>query len=369
MYIHELPAWPAFEWSREQLVEPLAAVRHQQGRLFGHMEGLGFALRQEAILGTLTADILKTSEIEGERLNLEQVRSSVARKLGIPHAAVKPADRHVEGIVEMMLDATGHYGQALTAERLYSWHAALFPTGRSGLLRIKVGQWRDDTNAPMKVVSGPVGRERTHFEAPPAKRVNREMKKFLRWFNAKPDTDPVLKAALAHLWFVTIHPFEDGNGRIARAVADMALARSEESPQRFYSMSSQLQAERADYYRLLETTQKGSLDVTPWMLWFLGCLGRSIEASRTALHGVMEKARFWEALGEFPWNERQRLVLNLLLEGFDGKLTTSKYAKLAKCSQDTALRDILPLVGRGVLEHGPGGGRSTGYSIASRFIG
>jgi Fic family protein len=363
MYIHELKDWPRFIWNREQLGDPLAAVRHRQGRLIGHMEALGFNLRQEAVLQTLTSDVLKSSEIEGEKLDVEQVRSSIARRLGMDIGALKPADRNVEGIVEMMLDATRQYDQPLTAERLFSWHASLFPIGRSGMAKIRAGAWRDDSTGPMEVVSGPIGKERVHFQAPPAKRLDGEMQSFLDWFNANADIDPVLKGGLAHLWFVTIHPFDDGNGRIARAIADMALARSEESPQRFYSMSSQIRQERTAYYGILEETQKGILDITSWMEWFLGCLGRAIDGAQTTLGAVLAKARFWDAIAGIAINDRQRLVLNRLLDGFEGKLTTSKYAKLAKCSQDTALRDILPLVERGILVRNPEGGRSTSYAL------
>jgi Fic family protein len=364
-YIHELPNWPRFDWSRERLAEPLAAVRHRQGRLIGHMQALGFQLRQEAVLQTLTADVLKSSEIEGEQLDAEQVRSSIARRLGIDIGALKPADRHVEGVVEMMLDATRHYDQPLTGEKLFAWHAGLFPTGRSGLAKIRVGTWRNDRTGPMQVVSGPAGKEHVHFQAPAAKRLGREMRAFLKWFNASADIDPVLKAGLAHLWFVTIHPLDDGNGRMARAIADMVLARSENSPQRFYSMSAQIRQERAAYYGMLEQTQRGTLDVTPWMSWFLGCLGRAIDGAQTTLGAILAKARFWESIQGVSLNERQRLVLNRLLDGFEGKLTTSKYARLAKCSQDTALRDILPLVERGILVRNPEGGRSTSYALAT----
>ena len=364
MYIHQLPGWPRFNWSRERLAEPLAAVRHRQGRLIGRMDALGFNLRQEAALETLSADVLKSSEIEGEKLNADQVRSSIARRLGMDIGALTPADRQVEGIVEMTLDATRNYEKPLTAERLFEWHASLFPTGRSGMNKIKTGAWRDDRTGPMEVVSGPIGKERVHFVAPAAARLDREMKAFLEWFNANADSDPVLKAGLAHLWFVTIHPFDDGNGRIARGIADMALARSENSPQRFYSMSAQIRRERDAYYGILEQTQKGTLDVTPWMEWFLGCLGGAIDAAQTTLSAVLAKALVWEAIAGVAINERQRLVLNRLIDGFEGKLTTSKYAKLAKCSQDTALRDILPLVERGILVRNPGGGRGTSYALA-----
>ena len=365
MYIHELPEWPRFKWDRERLTDPLADVRHRQGRLIGHMEALGFPLREEAVLRTLTADVLKSSEIEGEKLDAEQVRSSIARRLGMDIGALKPADQNVEGIVEMMLDATRHYDQPLTSERLFSWHAALFPTGRSGMRKIRVGTWRDDSTGPMTVVSGPIGKERIHFEAPKAVQLDREMQVFLDWFSASADIDPVLKAGLAHFWLVTIHPFDDGNGRIARAIADMVLARSENGPQRFYSMSTQIRTERAAYYDILERTQKGTTDITPWVEWFLGCLGRAIDGAQTTLSAVLAKARFWERIQGVPLNERQCLVLNRLLDGFEGKLTTSKYAKLVKCSQDTALRDILPLVERGILVRNPAGGRSTSYALAT----
>lgn len=364
MYIHELEDWPRFHWNREQLAEGLASVRHRQGRLIGHMEALGFKLRQEAVLQTLTADVLKSSEIEGERLDPEQVRSSVARRLGMDIGALKPADRHVEGVVEMTLDATRRYDQPLTAERLFAWHASLFPTGRSGMTRIRTGVWRDDSTGPMQVVSGPIGKERVHFEAPRADRLGAEVRAFLDWFEGEPGIDPVLKAGLAHVWFVTIHPFDDGNGRVARAITDMALARSENSSQRFYSMSAQIGLERKDYYDILEKTQKGTMDITPWMDWFLDCLGRAIDGARTALGAVLAKARFWERIQGVPLNDRQRLVVNRLLDGFEGKLTTSKYAKLTKCSQDTALRDILPLVERGILVRNREGGRSTSYALA-----
>jgi len=363
-YIHNLTDWPQFHWNPERLAEQLAAVRHEQGRLFGRMESLGFKFRQEAVLRTLTEDVLKSSEIEGEKLDAEQVRSSVARRLGIDIGGLKPADRNVEGVVEMVLDATSHYEEPLTAERLFAWHASLFPTGRSGMKRIRVGAWRDDSSGPMQVVSGPVGREHIHFEAPLGERLDAEMRKFIDWFNGSNESDWVVKAGLAHLWFVTLHPFEDGNGRIARAIADLGLARSEQSAQRFYSMSAQIRQERTAYYDILERTQKATMDVTPWMEWFLGCLSRAIEGAQATLGSVVAKARVWESIGDVSLNERQRLVLNRLLDGFEGKLTTVKYGKLAKCSHDTALRDILFLVEHGVLVRNPGGGRSTSYALA-----
>jgi Fic family protein len=364
MYIHELQDWPRFYWNWEHAAEHLASVRHWQGRLIGHMEALGFDLRQEAVLETLTTDVLKSSEIEGEKLDAEQVRSSIARRLGMDIGALKAADRDVEGVVEMMLDATRHYDQPLTSERLSAWHASLFPTGRSGMTKIGAGAWRDDSTGPMQVVSGAIGKEHVHFEAPKADRLDAEMRRFLDWFETDSGIDPVLKAGMAHLWFVTIHPFDDGNGRIARAIADLALARSENSPQRFYSVSAQIRQERQAYYDILEETQKGTMDITPWMDWFLGCLGRAIGGAQFTLSAVLAKARFRERVQGVALNNRQRLVLNRLLDGFEGKLTTSKYAKLAKCSQDTALRDILPLVERGILVRNPEGGRSTSYALA-----
>ena len=364
MYIHEQPDWPRLHWNDEALAYLLAGVRHRQGRLIGRMEALGFDLQREAVLGTLVEDVVKSSDIEGEKLDAGQVRSSVARRLGMDAGGMGRADRDVEGVVEMMLDATRRYDERLTAERLFDWHASLFPTGRSGMRRITVGALRRSGSDPMQVVSGPAGRERVHFDAPPAAGLDAEMETFLDWFEAATEADPVLKAGLAHLRFVTIHPFDDGNGRIARAVADMALARSEGSSQRFYSMSSQIRAERNAYYEVLERTQRGSTDVTEWMDWFLACLGRSIDSAGTALAGVLAKARFRERAAGLSLNDRQRLVLNRLLDGFDGKLTTSKWAKLAKCSQDTALRDIAFLVDHGVLVRNPGGGRSTSYGLA-----
>ena len=363
VYIHQEPTWPRFQWRREKLAEQLAVVHREQGRLLGRMEALGFKLRQEAVLQTLTEDVLKSSEIEGERLDAGEVRSSIARRLGMDIGGLKPVDRNVEGVVEMMLDATRHYEKPLTVERLLAWYASLFPTGRSGMSPIRVGAWRDDSSGGMQVVSGPVGREHVHFQAPAPSRLDPEMKSFLDGFNGNEENDWVVKAGIAHLWFVTIHPFDDGNGRIARAITDMALARSEGSSQRFYSMSAQIRQERAAYYHILEQTQKGGMDITLWMAWFLGCLGRAIEGAQGILGTVLAKARFWESLGDFRLNERQRLVLNRLLDGFEGKLTTSKCAKLAKCSHDTALRDIAALVKGGILVRNSQGGRSTSYAL------
>jgi Fic family protein len=307
--------------------------------------------------------VVKSSEIEGEKLDAQAVRSSIARRLGMDVGAVAPADRNVEGVVEMMLDATRNYDKALTEERLFGWHASLFPTGRSGMRRIRVGMWRDDQDGPMQVVSGAVGRERVHFEAPAAARLEEEMGRFLEWFNSGIAVDPVLKAGMAHLWFVTIHPFDDGNGRIARAIADLCLARSEQSAQRFYSMSAQIRQRGNEYYDMLEKTQKSGTEITEWQMWLLGCLGRAIDGAETLLGSVLRKARFWESVGSSRVNERQRLVLNKLLDGFEGKLTTTKWAKLTKSSQDTAYRDILELVDRGILARSAEGGRSTSYEL------
>ncbi|WP_366657211.1 Fic family protein [Fodinicurvata sp. EGI_FJ10296] len=362
-YIHELSDWPEFRWNEGRITQRLAAVRHRQGRLIGRMEALGFPLRAEAVLSTLTEDVLKSSEIEGDILDRDQVRSSIARRLGLDIGPLTPADRDVEGVVEMMLDATQKFADPLTRERLFAWHASLFPTGRSGMTKIAVGAWRTDATGPMQVISGPIGRERIHFQAPAAPRLDDEMSVFLKWFDANDPLDPVLKAGLAHLWFVTIHPFDDGNGRIARAIADLVLARAEQSPQRFYSMSAQIRGERKAYYDILEATQKGGLDITAWFEWFLACLDRAIDGAEHTLSTVLRKARVWEAIRDHPLTDRQRAMINRLLDGFEGKLTTSKWAKLSKCSPDTALRDITGLIDRGILVRDSGGGRSTSYSL------
>jgi Fic family protein len=362
-YIHELPEWPKLEWDHKALAGKLAAVRNRQGRLTGRMEELGFKSRAEANVEALTEEVVESSEIEGESLNRNQVRSSIARRLGVDIGALTPADRNVEGIVEMMLDATGKYDEPLTTERLYGWHASLFPTGRSNMTKIIVGAWRNDASGPMQVVSGPIGRERVHYQAPQAAGLDKEMKSFIDWFNNNDDIDPVLKAAVAHLWFVTIHPFDDGNGRVARAIADMALARSEQNAQRFYSMSAQIRQQRKDYYDILESTQKGDLDITAWLEWFLDCLGRAFDNAETILASVLGKARFWKLHAGASFNDRQRAMIDRLFGGFAGNLTSSKWAQLTACSQDTALRDIDDLVARGVLRKDAAGGRSTSYSL------
>ncbi len=328
------------------------------------MEGLGFTLRSEASLTTLTSDVVGSSAIEGEKLNVEEVRSSIARRLGIEYAGAAVASRNVEGVVEMMLDGTRRFAEPLTAERLFGWHSSLFPTGRTGMQRITAGAWRPAEVGAMQVVSGPLGRERVHFEAPEAQRLDAEMVRFLEWFESATKIDPVLKAGIAHFWFVTIHPFEDGNGRIARAIADMALARADNTADRFYSMSAQIETERKDYYDRLERTQRGGLDITPWLEWFLGCLGRAIDRAQESLARTLHKAQMWEWINRSPLNERQRNVINRLLDEFEGKLSSSKYAKLAKCSADTALRDIKELLERGILIQDEAGGRSTSYHLA-----
>jgi len=362
-YIHQLSAWPAFTWHHDKVEKPLASVRHRQGLLLGKLEGLGFQFREQASLENLTLDVIKTSEIEGEKLPVDQVRSSLAKKLGIKQAGLASAGRDVEGVVEMMLDATQKYNQPLTDKRLFTWHASLFPTGRSGMQNISVARWRNDESGPMEVVSGALGKEKVHFIAPEALRLKDEMKYFLTWFNSNEEHDPVLKAALAHLWFVTIHPFDDGNGRMARAIADMQLSRSDHSKQRFYSMSAQIRKERTEYYSILEKTQRGSLDITGWLLWFIECLNRSFTASTENLKGVLNKAKFWEKNQRTLLNERQRMMLNKLMENFNGKLTSSKWAKITKASPDTALRDIHDLIHKGILQKEDGGGRNTHYTL------
>jgi len=363
MYIWQQANWPKFIWDDVALSSLVAHANKEQGRLKGKLEAMGFKTQDEAVLHTLTQDVVQSSDIEGEKLSSEQVKSSVARRLGMDIAGLVPADRNVEGVVEMMLDATQNYGLTLTNERLFGWHASLFPTGRSGMHVITVGNWRDDSDGPMQVVSGPVGRERVHYQAPPAEQMSVEMARFLKWINQPITHDLLLASGLAHFWFVSLHPFEDGNGRIARAVADMMLARGEDSPQRAYSMSAQIREERDDYYTMLERTQKSSMDITSWQEWFLGCLGRAVESAHKSLAGALQKARFWERYAKEPLNERQINVLNRIMDNFEGKLTSSKWAKLAKCSQDSAGRDIKDLIERGALSKDPGGGRSTSYSV------
>ena len=365
IYIHQRPDWPKFTWDASELANSLAAVWQKQGRLAGRMQSLGFHLQEVAVLTTLTEDVMKSSEIEGESLDQEQVRSSIARRLGIDAGAVAPADRNVEGVVEMMLDATQNYNKPLTDERLFGWHTSLFPTGRSNMRKIVVGAWRDDATDPMQVVSGPEGKPRVHYEAPAARRLAKEVDAFLKWFESDDKTDKIIRAALAHLWLVTIHPFDDGNGRVARAIADMALARAENSKQRFYSMSAHIRAERNDYYDILERTQKAAhLDVTNWLSWFLACLDRALDGAEKILGDVLFKAEFWKVHAQAKINIRQRDMINRLLDGFTGKLTSTKYAKIEKCSPDTALRDINDLIEIGILVKEEGGGRSTSYRLA-----
>jgi Fic family protein len=363
-YVHERAGWPEFTWDGVALAPLLTAVRHKQGRLLGRMEATGFELRSEASLVTLTRDVVESSAIEGETLDPEEVRSSIARRLGLDVAGLRKPGRDVDGMVELMLDATRRFDAPLTRERLFDWHASLFPTGRSGMGRIRVGAWRTKASGPMQVVSGPMGREKVHFEAPDADRIEVEMARFLAWFGAPAAIDPVLRAGVAHFWFVTIHPFEDGNGRIARAIADMALARADGTPDRFYSMSARIEAERKSYHLELEAAQRADVDVTRWLAWFLGCLERAIDGSAHALAAVFRKGRVWQQLHRRPVNERQRLVIDRMLDGFQGNLSTSKYAKLARCSTDTALRDIRELLEHGILVQNPGGGRSTTYRLA-----
>ena len=362
-YVHQLKEWPNFTWDSEAVMSSLSNVRHKQGLLKGYTNFLGFALKSEKLLHTLSLDVLKSSEIEGEFLNPDQVRSSVARRLGMDIAGLVPSDRNVDGVVEMMLDATQNYDKPLTKDRLFGWHSSLFPSGRSGMHKITVGNWRDNEKGPMQVVSGAMGKERVHFEAPEADRLDGEMTLFLDWFNSNHTTDFVLKSAVAHLWFVTVHPFDDGNGRIARALADMLLAKADGDNQRFYSMSAQIRVERKAYYDILEKTQSGNLDVTKWLQWYLHCLDGALNTTDKALNGVLHKAQFWDKHSNETINERQRLMINKLFDGFDGKLTTSKWAKLTKCSSDTALRDIQSLMQKDMLQKEEGGGRSTSYVL------
>ena len=365
-YIWQATDWPSWRYDLAALAQSLADVSRAQGLLMGRLADVGMALRDQASLSALTEDVIKTSEIEGEQLNVESVRSSIARRIGVDIGALAPVDRHVEGVVEMVLDATANCNAGVTRDRLFGWHAALFPTGYSGLVRINVGGWRDDTTGPMQVVSGPLGRQRMHFEAPPADRLQSETDRFINWANSASNEPPLIKAGLAHLWFVTLHPFDDGNGRIARAVGDLFLARADGSPQRFYSLSAQIQRERKAYYDILERTQKQSLDVTEWLAWFLETLHRAVDQAQHTLDAVLAKTRFWQrwaAPGSAPLNERQVKLVNRLLDGFEGKLTSSKWASIAKCSPDTALRDITDLLARGVLRKSDAGGRSTSYEL------
>jgi len=365
-YIWQMPDWPSLSYDAANLALPLAEVHRAQGQLMGRMAELGLAQREQATLQVLTQEVIKTSEIEGEQLSLDTVRSSVARKLGMDIGALAPSDRYVDGVVDVVLDATRNFDQALTQDRLFGWHAALFPTGYSGRVRISVGAWRTDASGPMQVVSGAVGREKVHFTAPPANELPAQTAAFLQWFNAAPRGDALIKAGLAHLWLVTLHPFDDGNGRISRAVGDMALARAEAATDRFYSFSAQIQRERKHYYDQLEATQKGQLDVTPWLSWFLGCLLRAVQGADATLAGVLGKAQFWQRWAGTPMNARQTQVLNRVLDGLEGKLTNAKWASIGKCSADTALRDINDLLARGILRRLEGGGRSTGYELIAK---
>lgn len=363
LYIHNKTNWTDFTWDDKKVLWILSETRNLQGKLLGKMESLGFNLQNEALLNTLTLEIVKSSEIEGEILEKDQVRSSIARKLGIDIAGAIASERYIDGIVEMMLDATQQHQLPLTKERLFGWHSALFPTGWSNLYKIVVADWRKDTKGPMQVISGPIGNEKVHFEAPAAERINAEIKKLLNWIENEKEVDPVLKAAISHLWFLTIHPFEDGNGRITRAITEMILSRSDKCEKRFYSMSAQIRVERKQYYEILERTQKGTTDITDWILWFLKCLQGAINATYEVLQKVLDKAEFWKIHSTTILNERQQKMVNKLLDGFEGKLTTTKWGKICKCSQDTALRDIQDLIKKDILLKEAGGGRSTSYEL------
>ena len=363
IYIHEKDNWTNFTWNEKLVSKKLAETRNLQGRLLGKMEALGFDQQDEAVLNTLTLEIVKSSEIEGEILDLEQVRSSVARRLGIELAGVIESERYIDGIVEMILDATQRYDLPITKERLFGWHSSLFPTGWSNMYKITVADWRKDTTGPMQVISGAMGKEKIHFEAPNSDRIDLEMEKFNHWIESENEIDSVLKSAIAHLWFITIHPFEDGNGRITRAITEMLLARSDNSTKRFYSMSSQIRIERKQYYEILEKTQKGNSEITNWILWFLECLKNSFGSTSDVLSKIFTKVEFWKTHSNTIINERQQKMLNKLLDGFDGKLTTSKWGKISKCSQDTALRDIQDLMKKDILQKEKSGGRSTNYEL------
>lgn len=359
-YIYEYHNWTNFTWREKDLNAIFGEVRNLQGKIIGQMDSLGFATRKEAALTTLTLDVIKSSEIEGEKLDYEQVRSSIARKLGINIAGMVAANRNVEGMVEMMLDATQNHHKPLTHKRLFGWHSALFPAAYSGMHKIEVGRYR---TGEMQIVSGAMGKEKVHYEAVPASRLKEEMDGFLHWFNGKTPIDPVLKSAIAHFWFIIIHPFDDGNGRIARAISDLMLARADGSAERYYSMSSQILVERNQYYEVLQKVQHSNGDITDWLNWFLQCLKQALLATQTTLERILRKTEFWKIHDHTPLNERQRQMLNKLLDGFDGKLKSSKWAKIAKCSPDTALRDIKDLIDKGILTQEQQGGRSTNYAL------
>jgi len=362
MYIYQNSDWPNFNWDKEKVLEVLAKAKLQQGLLLGKMGAIGFKLKEEAVLNILTQDIIKSSEIEGENLDKEQVRSSVAKRLGLEVGGGVNVDRNIESIVEMMLDATQKYNEPLTINRLLGWQASLFPTGISGMHRINVGQFRDDKNGPMQVVSGAISKEKIHYQAPDANSLDKETEKFLEWFNSLDQQDGIIKAGIAHLWFVTLHPFEDGNGRIARAITDMLLARTENTSQRFYSMSAQIRKERNDYYNILEKTQKGNIDITNWLVWFIECLIRALENTQETLSCIFAKSIFWQKYADHKFNERQKKIINKLFDNFEGKLTSSKWAKICKCSQDSANRDIADLVETNILIK-VDSGRSTNYRL------
>ncbi len=359
-YIYQYNNWPNFTWNEKKVQVLLGKVRHLQGKIFGQVSALGFSIKQETLLTTLTLDVLTSSEIEGKLLNYEQVRSSIARKLGLEYAGMVYPDRDVEGVVEMLLDATQNYDKKLDEERLFGWHAALFPTGRSGMYKIDVGRYRKNE---MLIVSGAMGKEKVHYQAPPHNQVKFEMDRFIEWFNENTELDLVIKSAIAHFWFIIIHPFDDGNGRIARAISDLLLARSEDSSQRFYSLSNQILLERKKYYSILQKIQHSNGEITEWLVWFLNCLYDALKNTEQTIKKVLYKADFWDKHKNTELNSRQRLMLNKLLEGFEGKLKTSKWAKITKCSQDTALRDIKDLIEKGILRQEKSGGRSTNYEL------
>jgi Fic family protein len=366
IYLHENPDWPKMTWDTKSISRHCSEVRHKQGKLLGRMESLGFDFKNQAFLTALTEEVVKTSSIEGENLNTDQVRSSIARKLGIKVSGLQEnSTREVDGVVELMLDATRKFQKPLDENRLFSWHRCLFPKGKLVPYGISVGKWRTDEDGPMQVVSGAMGKEQVHYEAPAAEKVPSEMQSFFKWFNDIKNEEPLTRAAVAHFWFVTIHPFDDGNGRIGRAIAEMELARSDQSEDRFYSMSSQIFSERKEYYNQLESAQKSGMDITPWVQWFLGCLNRSIDSSEKKLELVLEKAKVWEFVNQFPVSERQKKIINKLLDDFEGYLTSSKYSRMAKCSKETAIRDIQDMMQKKILIKNDSGGRSTSYRLTT----
>ena len=369
LYIWQNPAWPEFRWDSDAILKSLGELRFHQGALFTRMKDLGFDIRLQAQAEILIEEALKTSEIEGEILGPKSVRSSVAKRLGLPDAGLMVSrNEKADGLVDILLDATMNYSRELSPEILYGWHAALFPTGYSGFHKLLIGAFRNDADGPMQIVSGPIGREKVHYEAPGAGQIHHEIRAFLSWWQTSFNKmDGIIRSAVAHLWFVAIHPFEDGNGRLARTLTDMALAQDENLSTRFYSLSAQIMSERDDYYRLLEITNKGDGDITEWLLWYTQCMTRALLRSELLLKNILQKARFWKRHAQTELNQRQMKVVNLILEkgpgGFEGGMKNQKYAGIAHTSRATAQRELADLVKKEVFVKNPGGGRSVSYDI------